>query len=108
MKRILYANAVFDTDDAVAEAILHYASVLAVVNSSDVVECRGIDENGAVRSVQMLIGPASQIIAMDVDGASADLDVENVVTELNRRAIGRLPDYAGAVDEANDDRDSAL
>lgn len=93
MKRILYASGGFLTDDAIAEALMDYASVLAIVNSSDVVECEGIDQEGVVRSIQMLIGPASQIMAMQTDDEPVGMHADKIVAELQRRARGRLPDY---------------
>ena len=81
------------TDDAIAQALMDYASVLAVINSSDVVDCEGIDETGTVRHVQMLLGPASQIMAMQTDGDAAEMHVEATVEELQRRTQLRLPDY---------------
>jgi len=93
MKRILYASGGFLTHDEIAEALMDYASVLAIVNSSDVVECEGIDEEGRVRRIKMLIGPASQIMAMQTDDEPVDMGVEKTVGELRRRASTRLPDY---------------
>jgi hypothetical protein len=93
MKRILYASGGFLTHDAIAEALMDYASVLAIVNSSDVVECQGIDEQGLVRDIKMLIGPASQIMAMQTDDEAVDMYVEKTVAELRRRSAVRLPDY---------------
>ena len=48
MKRILYASGGFLTDDVIADAIMEYASVLAIINSADVITCTGVDESGDV------------------------------------------------------------
>lgn len=103
VKRILYASAGFLTDDAIAEALMAYASTLAIVNSSDVVECEGVDDDGTVRTIQLLIGPASQIMAMHTDDEPVDMRVEEIVGELQRRSRGRLPDYSrvGETDESS-------
>lgn len=93
MKRILYASGGFITDDAIADALMHYASVLAVVNSSDVVECEGINEDGDVGRIVLLIGPASQIVAMHTHREPVEMHVDKIVADLQRRARGRLPDY---------------
>lgn len=93
VKRIFYASGGFVTADSVADALMEYAGVLAVVNSSDVVECVGIDEDGVVGSVRMLIGPASQIMAVHTNDEAVDLNAEATVAELQRRAAERLPDY---------------
>jgi hypothetical protein len=99
MKRILYANAEFTTDDAVADALLEYASVLAIINSADVVQFPGVDTDGAVRRMEIVIGPASQLLAMDADG-SADLDSDGAAREIRDRTRRRLPstfEMSGAI-----------
>jgi hypothetical protein len=92
MKRILYANGGFLTDDTVADALMDYASVLAIVGSADVISCPGLDEQGKLRRIQMLIGPASQILAMSTDDPPRQMDADEAVAELRRRAAARLPD----------------
>lgn len=106
MRRILYASGGFVTDNAIAHALMDYASVLAVVGSSDVVECKGLDETGTVRSIQLLLGPASQIMAMQTDDADIEMDVDATVAELQRRARWRLPDYT-SVGEGAQQSDAA-
>lgn len=91
MKRILYASGGFLTDDATAESLMEYARVLAVINSADVVRCQAVDDGGAVRDLQLLVGPASQILSMDTDEPHVELD-KAVSNELRDRARRRLPD----------------
>jgi hypothetical protein len=91
VKRILYASAGFLTDDTIADALMDYASVLAIVDSSDVVMCEGVDEEGKVRQYRLLIGPASQILSVTTDDPQAEMDVEESVAEFQRRARYRLP-----------------
>jgi hypothetical protein len=91
VKRIQYACADFLTNDAIADALMDYASVLAIVDSSDVVECEGVDEKGKVRRYQLLIGPASQIISVPTDDEDAEMDVKVWVDDFRRRARYRLP-----------------
>jgi hypothetical protein len=91
VKRILYASAGFLTDDAIADALMDYASVLAIVDSSDVITCEGVDEDGKVRQYRLLIGPASQILSVTTDEPEADMDIEESVDEFRRRARYRLP-----------------
>jgi hypothetical protein len=92
MQRVWYANTWFLTDDRVAEALMEYASVLAVVNSADVVELIGADEDGTVRKIRLVAGPASQILAMETDEQHVDMDVEEVLADLKKRARDKLPD----------------
>ncbi|MDR5698962.1 hypothetical protein [Agromyces aerolatus] len=95
MKRILYASGGFLTDDEVADALMQYASVLAIVNSADVVTLPGVDDEGTVREIQLVVGPASQILAMGSDAAPADLASRETVADLRQRARDRLPNAIG-------------
>ena len=99
MKRILYATAEFTTDDEIADALLEYASVLAIINSADVVQFPGLDTDGTVRRMEIVIGPASQLLAMDAD-ATAELDGEAAAAEIRERMRRRLPasfEMSGAI-----------
>ncbi len=91
MHRVWYANTEFLTDDRIAEALMEYASVLAVVNSSDVVQLPAIDSDGVRRDVRMVVGPASQILAMSADDTDVEMAVDETVEELERRSRERLP-----------------
>jgi hypothetical protein len=99
MKRILYATAEFTTDDTIADALLEYASVLAIVGSADVVQFPGLDTDGTVRRMEIVIGPASQLLAMDAD-ATVDLDGASAAAEIRERMRRRLPasfEMSGAI-----------
>ncbi|MBI5160278.1 MAG: hypothetical protein HY996_02510 [Micrococcales bacterium] len=103
MKRILYASGSFLTETGIAEALLEYAATLAIVGSSDVVVCQGIDDAGVSRRIQMLIGPSSQILAIETDeGSGALADVEETIAELKRRTRQRLPDSTDIGDTGPD------
>jgi hypothetical protein len=66
MRAISYAAERFLTSDAVANAVLQYSMVLAKHDTSDVVPIPVVFE-GKVRTADIIIGPASQITAIDVD-----------------------------------------
>jgi hypothetical protein len=111
MKRILYGGGSFQTDDAVADALMDYANVLAVIDSADVVTLPGLDEHGTVRQIQLLIGPSSQILAMGTDAESVDMGADVAVAELRERAGTRLPSSTSVGDSgeltAESDAESA-
>ena len=111
MKRILYASGGFLTDDVIADEIMEYASVLAIINSADVITCTGVDESGDVREMQLLIGPSSQILTMETDEPHVDMDVDATVAELRRRSSRRLPTDIDVADSgtkvAESDADAA-
>jgi|GEM_PF-3012739 len=109
VKRILYASGGFLTADVIADALMEYASVLAIVGSADVVSCPGLDEEGHTRRIQLVLGPASQIMAMDTDEPDTEIDFTDPLEELRRRARHRLPsaiDVADAGDRAPAESDA--
>jgi hypothetical protein len=91
MKRFMYAGGEFITDDATADALMDYANVLGIVDSADVVRLPGIDSEGGRQQIQMLIGPASQLLAMSTDGDDIDLDGGEAAARLRSLAAERLP-----------------
>jgi hypothetical protein len=91
VKRILYGGGGFLTDDTIADALMDYASVLAIVESADVISCDGVDDDGKVRLYELLVGPSSQILCVSTDEPDVEMNVEGGVAELRRRARSRLP-----------------
>lgn len=108
MKRILYASGDFLTHDTVADALMEYAGVLAIIDSADVISIPGIDQDGEVREIRMLIGPASQIVSMSTDEPEVALDAEAAVAELHDRSERRLPSsiQVGAAGNAQAESDA--
>jgi hypothetical protein len=92
MQRIWYSSSSFLTDDRVADAIMDYSRVLAIVDSADVIRVPAVDSEGVARHVQLLVGPASQIMAMPSSDDHVELDIEDSILELQRRMQQRLPD----------------
>ena len=82
MKRILYASGGILMDDVIADALMDYSSVLAIVESADVVSCEGSDDEGKVRQYQLLCRPSSQILTVTTDEPPAEMNVEAAVTEF--------------------------
>ena len=71
--------------DDVAEALLQYARELAATKASDVLVVPVVDENGTVATAEFLIGPASQLLAVPVEGTESGRD-QDVIDEIVRRA----------------------
>ncbi|WP_207454499.1 hypothetical protein [Desertivibrio insolitus] len=107
MYRVSYANGDFFTDDRIALALIKYANVLAIVDSADVVEIPGVDTDGKVRRIHLIIGPASQIVMMETDLDHVELPVDEAVHNLARRARQRLPSSEGIGDFGLDPADPA-
>ena len=80
------------TADDIAESLLRYARALALRDRADTVHLPGLLEDGTSTVVELLIGPASQIVSVKVaDHVPQPVDPETV-SELDRRARNlRLP-----------------
>lgn len=98
MKRIIYASGDFLTDDSIADALMDYASVLAIINSADVVKFPGIDGDGAIQEMQLVIGPASQILSITTDEPDREMNAKVAADELHERARQRLPNSFDVAD----------
>jgi len=85
MFRVTYAGASFLTADDIAESLLRYARALALRDRADTVHVPGVLEDGSSTVVELLIGPASQIISVQVaDDVPQPVDAETV-SDLERR-----------------------
>lgn len=98
MKRIIYASGEILTDDAVADALMDYASVLAIIGSADVVTLPGIDRDGKVQVMQLVVGPASQILSMTTHESDVEMSAAAAAAELRERARQRLPNSFDVAD----------
>ncbi|NUU07555.1 hypothetical protein [Leifsonia sp. C5G2] len=63
MRRIVYAGTAFYTGDALAEALMEYARALARHGIADTVFVPGRTLQGDRDRIEVLVGPASQILS---------------------------------------------
>ena len=98
MKRVIYAGSDFLTGDAIAAALLRYSEALAGVGQAETIVVPALGANGEESKVLVLVGPASQIMARDVDMEPADLVVPGAVEELEAK-ISALTPHAVIADE---------
>ena len=66
MRKITYAGTAFYTGDALAEALLEYARALARHDIADTVFVLGRTTQGDVDQIEVLLGPASQMVDPDL------------------------------------------
>jgi len=85
MQQISYSGDTFVTSDLIAEKVLEYAATLGHAGSDDTIEIPAVDESGKVWKIQLLIGPASQLITRQIEGAEQDLHAEDLLTDLSGR-----------------------
>jgi hypothetical protein len=82
MRKISYAGTWLYTGDDIAEALLGYARALARRNSSDTVFVPGRTAFGLSDRIEVLIGPASQIVSETVDALEPDIADPSLVRQL--------------------------
>jgi hypothetical protein len=89
MRTIAYLSQVLVTDDTIAELVVEYARALAVGETADTVTIPTLDRNGAIAHVDLLLGPASQMLSGPSNIAPVDLNGDATVADL-RNKINRL------------------
>lgn len=102
MKRIFYASGSVVTGDRMANAIVHYAEVLAQRDASDTIDIPITLSSGESGRAQVLLGPGSQLVVVPEEGTDERPEDEDTIAELERRARSHGSPRALASDE--DDR----
>lgn len=85
MKRIIYAGSEFLTGDEIAVALLRYSAALAEVGEAETVTIPALEEDGSIGSIDLLVGPASQIVARPAGTGATELIDVGVLAELEAR-----------------------
>lgn len=98
MELMHYAGGELMTGDAIAKAILNYAKALAITDSSDEVEIPIRRDDGSLGTAQLLIGPASQLVAETITTNLEDVTDDELVEQLHRKAA-RLADARPIIDD---------
>jgi hypothetical protein len=94
MRRVSYAGGFLDTSDEIAAAVLDYAATLANHDRADTIHVPALDLPGGAETVELLIGPASQLVSSPIDderdtppGAEFLADLVARADRLERRYI---------------------
>lgn len=91
MRRIVYAGTAFYTGDALAEAVMEYARALARHGIADTVFVPGRTLQGDRDRIEVLLGPASQIVSEPVDLDSAEIEDADLVGSLGAKTAELAP-----------------
>lgn len=86
MRRITYGGTVFLTGDRIAHALAVYARALARRGLADIVQVPARSSGGAVGSIEMLVGPAAQLVSEPWDDVELELEDDDRVAEWERLA----------------------
>ncbi|WP_396641849.1 hypothetical protein [Microbacterium sp.] len=87
MKVISYAGGDYMTGDDIALALLELSEGLANADASQTVGIPILHEDGSRGTATFLVGPASQIVAVDIDSEFDELIDEGAVTDLKRLTV---------------------
>jgi hypothetical protein len=101
MDQIHYAGNTIVTGSDIAHAVLAYAQALAANGDSATVTIPVQHRDGSTVTAEILIGPASQLIAERYDSAGPELEDVAVVTRLKAAAAQLQTPHAVADQEAN-------
>lgn len=71
--------------DDVCDALIRYARVLAAAQSSDVLVVPVVDAAGVLVTAELLIGPASQLLAVPVPGTEETGRDQTVIDDIEKR-----------------------
>ena len=86
MDRIHYAGDSILTGSTIAHALLDYAQALAQVGASATVDVPTLNDDGSFGRSEILIGPASQLIASAEDSGYDDVVDEELVAHMIEEA----------------------
>ncbi|SFR92380.1 hypothetical protein SAMN04487846_0641 [Microbacterium sp. cf046] len=102
----MYAGTRLMTGDEIADAVLEYCAALAEVGTAETVEIPVLTDEGVRASARLLVGPASQIVAEDVETSFDELVDSDVVSLLRSRTQSHRP-VAASMPRDADDSESA-
>ncbi len=99
MHRVQYAGGSVLTGDAIATALLEYASALARNASSATVEIPVREADGERGIAQVLIGPASQFVSTHEPGSADEIEDDDLVERFTAATRKLAPASGSALVE---------
>lgn len=91
MRTIHYAGAELTTGTEIATAVLNFCAALADDATAETIEIPIVANDGSHKAALLVLGPASQIVAVDADCAFEEVEDRDVVDLLNRRTAAHRP-----------------
>jgi hypothetical protein len=96
MKQVTYAGSSFATGSAIADAIVRLTTALGSSQATASVTVPCFDAHGKRTTVDLVVGPASEVFAILIDSDVEELVDDAVVRELDARAEEAGPPHAVA------------
>lgn len=91
MKILTYTGAELMTGDDIADAVLDYCVALAEESTAETIEIPVLKADGSRGTASLLVGPASQIVATQVDTDFDELIDEQTIRLLHTRTLAHRP-----------------
>ena len=91
MKKLVYAGTELTTGDDIAIAVLRYCEALAEARMAELIEIPVLTPDGLRVKATFILGPSSQMIAVDVEGDGAEITDLDVVARLEERTRAQRP-----------------
>lgn len=105
---MIYAGSEFVTGDDIASALLYCSQALAEAGVAETVSVPTREQDGSIGRIMVLIGPASQIVARDVEVDGEELVDTTAVARLSaiQRRLRPVATFdSGTPDDNNWDTD---
>ena len=87
MKRVAYGGESFITSDEGAAALLDFAASAAMSDVAEVVALPAVLPDGQVITVNLVIGPSSELITSPIETSLAEPDTREAAAALRARAL---------------------
>lgn len=104
MMTLHYASGSVVMADDVCEAVIEYARALAAIQGSDVLVVPIVADNGSAATAELLLGPASQLLATAAEVDEEICRDQDVIDDIVRRTELIRPAVAVPRPPASDPR----
>ena len=85
MKQVTYAGTTFTTGTAIADALLALVEALGASGGSASVRFPALNSVGDVTAVDVVVGPASEVVAVTVPSTTPELVDDEIVAGFEQR-----------------------
>jgi hypothetical protein len=99
MKQVTYAGTSFITGTAIADSLLALVAALGVSRETAAVHVPALGDDESITSVDLVIGPASEVVAIGVETSAPELIDAAAVLDLDDRARALTIPQAKATSE---------
>jgi len=90
MKKLFYAGTELTTGDDIAIAVLRYCAALAEAQMAELIEIPVVT-GGSRGKATFILGPSSQMIALDVEGYGEEIIDLDLIARLQERTRAQRP-----------------